>query len=192
MDLRYTPEDEAFRAELRDWLEVAVSPRTAPIPATSTGPPGGPTTPPGRRTLHAAGYAGLHWPADVRRRRRSATRQLVYLEEYARARAPYISVNFVGLMHAGPDADRRGHRPSSRPPTCPAILRGDEVWCQGFSEPTAGSDLASLRTRAVRDGDHYVVNGQKIWCTRAADRRLLRAARPHRPRRPQAQGDHAG
>lgn len=165
MDLRYSGTDEAFRAEIRAWLQKEV-------------PAHGPPPPPGdwtarraydtawQRKLFEAGHAGVHWPAEFGGRGLPVTQQLVYLEEYARADAPYISVNFVGLMHAGPtliaegsDEQRRFHLPK--------ILRGESVWCQGFSEPGAGSDLASLSTRAVRHGDHYVVSGQKIWSTRA-------------------------
>jgi alkylation response protein AidB-like acyl-CoA dehydrogenase len=165
MDLAYSDEDERFRTELRSWLE-------AEVPAHGASPPPGDW--PARRAydtawqrkLHDAGYAGLHWPKEFGGQGLPVTQQLVYLEEYARADAPYISVNFVGMMHAGPTliaegtAEQRAHH-------LPRILRGEDVWCQGFSEPQAGSDLASLRTRAQRIGDEYVVNGQKIWSTRA-------------------------
>jgi alkylation response protein AidB-like acyl-CoA dehydrogenase len=165
MDLRYSPEDEDFRAELRQWLEKEVPAHGAP-PPPGDWPARRAYDTAWQRKLHDAGYAGLHWPAEFGGRGLPVSQQLVYLEEYARADAPYISVNFVGMMHAGPtliaegtDEQRRFHLPK--------ILRGDAVWCQGFSEPGAGSDLASLGTRAERDGDHYVVSGQKIWSTRA-------------------------
>jgi len=165
MDLRYSREDESFRAEVRAWLELEVP---------AHGPPPPPDDWPARRTydaawqrkLYDAGLAGLAWPSKLGGRGLPITQQLVYLEEYARAGAPYVGVNFVGLMHAGPtliaegsDAQRAFH--------LPRILTGESVWCQGFSEPNAGSDLASLRTRAQRRGDEYVVSGQKIWSTRA-------------------------
>jgi alkylation response protein AidB-like acyl-CoA dehydrogenase len=165
MDLRYSAQDEAFRAEVREWLSVQV-------------PAHGPPPPPGdwparrsydtawQRKLYDAGYAGLAWPAEFGGRGLPITQQLVYLEEYARAGAPYISVNFVGLMHAGPTLIAEGSSEQRRV-HLPGILRGDAIWCQGFSEPGAGSDLASLSTRAERDGDAYVVSGQKIWSTRA-------------------------
>lgn len=165
MDLRYSPADEAFRAEVRAWLAVEV-PRHGPDPGNVDWPTRRAYDTAWQAKLHAAGYAGLHWPVEHGGRGAPVTQQLVYLEEYARARAPYISVNFVGLMHAGPTLIAEG-TPEQQAAHLPAILRGDEVWCQGFSEPDAGSDLASLRTRAVRDGNHYVVTGQKIWCTRA-------------------------
>jgi len=165
MDLRYSREDEAFRAEVRAWLEKEV-PAHGPPPPSDDWPARRAYDTAWQRKLHDAGLAGLAWPAEFGGRGLPISQQLVYLEEYARAGAPYIGVNFVGLMHAGPtliaegsDAQRAFH--------LPRILRGESVWCQGFSEPQAGSDLASLRTRAVRRGDEYVVSGQKIWSTRA-------------------------
>jgi alkylation response protein AidB-like acyl-CoA dehydrogenase len=165
MDLTYSADDERFRAELRTWLDAEV-PRHGPPP-----PPGDWTARRAydtawQRKLYDAGYAGLQWPQAFGGRGLPVTQQLVYLEEYARANAPYISVNFVGLMHAGPTLIAEG-TDEQRAYHLPRILRGESVWCQGFSEPEAGSDLASLRTRAVRHGDEYVVNGQKIWSTRA-------------------------
>src|SRR5262245_10661485 len=165
MDLRYSREDERFRAELRGWLEKEV-PAHGPPPPAEDWPARRAYDTAWQRKLHDAGLAGIAWPAAFGGRGLPISQQLVYLEEYARAGAPYIGVNFVGLMHAGPtliaegsDAQRAFH--------LPRILRGESVWAQGFSEPQAGSDLASLRTRAVRRGDEYVVTGQKIWSTRA-------------------------
>jgi len=165
MDLRYSPQDEAFRAEIREWLAREVPAHGAP-PPPGDWPARREYDTAWQRKLFDAGYAGIAWPAEFGGRGLPITQQLVYLEEYSRAEAPYISVNFVGLMHAGPtliaegsDEQRRMH--------LPRILRGEAIWCQGFSEPGAGSDLASLATRAERHGGEYVVSGQKIWSTRA-------------------------
>src|SRR4051812_16135201 len=117
-----------------------------------------------QKRLFDAGYAGLHWPADYGGRGASPTEQLIFYEETARQSAPYVGVNFVGTLHAGPTLIEEGSD-AQKADHLPKILRGEEVWCQGFSEPGAGSDLASLRTRADLDGDHYVLNGQKIWCS---------------------------
>ncbi|GMU78878.1 MAG: acyl-CoA dehydrogenase [Acidimicrobiia bacterium] len=165
MDLRYSPADQSFRAELRSWLEAEV-PRHGPDPGNVDWPARRAYDTAWQAKLFEAGFAGLHWPAEHGGRGAPITQQLVYLEEYARARAPYISVNFVGLMHAGPTLIAEG-TPEQQAAHLAPILRGEHVWCQGFSEPNAGSDLASLQTRAVRAGDEYVVSGQKIWCTRA-------------------------
>src|SRR5262245_8028082 len=135
MDLRYSAEDVAFRAQVRAWLEKEV-PAHEPPPASDDWPARRAYDPAWQRKLYDAGLA---WPAEFGGRGLPITQQLVYLEEYARAGAPYIGVNFVGLMHAGPtliaegsDAQRSFH--------LPRILRGESVWCQGFSEPQAGSD----------------------------------------------------
>ena len=106
----------------------------------------------------------MSWPKEYGGRDAPPSEQLIFLEETTRAKAPYVGVNFVGTLHAGPTLIAEG-TPEQKEAHLPKILRGEEVWCQCFSEPNAGSDLASLRTRAVRDGDHYVVSGQKIWCS---------------------------
>ena len=161
MDLRYSEADERFRRELRGWLDAEVPRHGAPPPRSDwdarreydTG---------WQRKLFAAGYAGVNWPAEYGGRGATLTEELVYYEEYARAKAPYVGMNFVGLRHGGPTVIAEGSELQKKA-HLPRILRGEEVWCQGFSEPSAGSDLASLKTTAVRDGDHYVVNGQKTW-----------------------------
>ncbi len=163
MDLRYSESDEKFRAELRAWLVDAVPGHGDP-PHVSDWPERRAYDTAWQRKLFDAGYAGINWPKEYGGLDLSATQQLVYYEEIARARAPYIGINFVGLLHGGPTVIAEG-TPEQKANHLPFILRGEQIWCQGFSEPGAGSDLASLSTRAVRDGDDYIVNGHKIWCS---------------------------
>jgi len=165
MDLRYSPDDDAFRAQVHAWLADAL-PALPPKPDPENWPARRAYDTAWQRALHDAGYAGLDWPAEAGGQSASPTRHLIFLEEAERAGAPYVGTNFVGLLHAGPTIDACGTAEQKKR-YLPPILRGDEVWCQGFSEPGAGSDLASLQTRAVRDGDHYVVTGQKIWTSHA-------------------------
>ena len=163
MQLAYSEADESFRATLRAWLEREL-PSLSPMPARDAWAERRKWDTDWQRRLFDAGYAGLHWPAEYGGRGASPTEQLIFYEETTRARAPYVGVNFVGTLHAGPTLIEEGSA-VQKAEHLPKILRGEEVWCQGFSEPGAGSDLASLRTRAVRDGDDYVLNGQKIWCS---------------------------
>lgn len=163
MDLRYSASDERFRAELRAWLADAV-PKHGPPPPTHDWPARVAYDTGWQRKLFDAGYAGINWPKAYGGRELSATEQLVYYEETARAAAPYVGVNFVGLLHGGPTIVAEGSD-EQKAKHLPRILRGEEIWCQGFSEPVAGSDLAALQTRAVRVGDEYVINGHKIWCS---------------------------
>lgn len=161
MDLRYTPEELAFRDELREWLHKVLPDVGPPPPDTDlvarreyeTG---------WQRMLYDAGYAGINWPKEYGGRGATPTEHLIFLEETERLGAPYVGCNFVGLLHAGPTLIMEANE-EQKARHLPAILKGEEVWCQGFSEPNAGSDLASLSTRAVRDGDDYVITGQKIW-----------------------------
>jgi alkylation response protein AidB-like acyl-CoA dehydrogenase len=161
VDLRYTEAEEQFRKELREWLAQAL-PELPPKPASDDWPARRAYDTGWQRMLFDAGYAGINWPKEYGGRGASLTEQLIYLEETTLAGAPYVGVNFVGLLHAGPTLMAEADEEQKRRHLTP-ILRGDEVWCQGFSEPGAGSDLASLQCRAVRDGDEYVITGQKIW-----------------------------
>ncbi|MFD9037404.1 acyl-CoA dehydrogenase family protein [Streptomyces bottropensis] len=158
MDLAYSPAQEEFRARLREWLAKTL-PSLPPKPSPGDWPGRRAYDLGWQRTLYDAGYADVHWDA-------SPTTRLIFLEETERAGAPYVGAGFVGLLHAGPTIAAEG-TPGQRARWLPPILRGEEVWCQGFSEPDAGSDLASLRTRARRDGDAYVVSGSKIWTSHA-------------------------
>jgi alkylation response protein AidB-like acyl-CoA dehydrogenase len=162
MRLRDSESEARFREEMRGWLPKAVA---------DLGPaPEGVDNWGARRAydhrwqrmLYEAGYAGVDWPAAVGGRGATPTEHLIFLEESAAAGAPDLGVHFVGQLHAGPTLIAEG-TDAQRAHHLPKILTGDSIWCQGFSEPGAGSDLAGLRTRAVRDGDHYVVNGSKIW-----------------------------
>src|ERR1700683_4347425 len=165
MALRYSAPKQPCGAELRDWL-------AATLPGVGPAPPHDDWR--GRRAydlrwqrlLFEAGYAGVDWPGEGGGRGSSPVGQLIFKEEGGGGGAPYVGVNFVGLLHAGPTIIAEGTA-AQKERYLPGILRGEEVWCQGFSEPDAGSDLASLRTRAIRDGDHYVVTGSKIWTSHA-------------------------
>ncbi|WP_037669960.1 acyl-CoA dehydrogenase [Streptomyces griseus] len=158
MDLSCTPEEEEFRARLREWLGK-VLPALPPKPSPDDWPARRAYDLGWQRMLYDAGYADVHWGE-------SPSVRLIFLEETEKAGAPYVGANFVGLLHAGPTIAAEGN-PGQRARWLAPILRGEEVWCQGFSEPEAGSDLAALRTRAWRDGDHYVVSGAKIWTSHA-------------------------
>ena len=165
MDLRDSPSNAKFRKDLRAWLAQAVPEHGASPPATEWEARRDYDAR-WQRKLYDAGFAGINWPAEYGGRDATLDEQLIFYEEYGRADAPYVGVNFVGLLHGGPTLIAEG-TPEQKERHVRRILRGEEVWCQGFSEPSAGSDLASLRTRAVRDGDHYVVSGQKIWTSHA-------------------------
>jgi alkylation response protein AidB-like acyl-CoA dehydrogenase len=165
MRLRDSASDAIFRRELGLWLTDAVRaqgelPRRAGMRERRE------YDARWQRRLFDAGYAGLAWPTEYGGRGASLSQQLIFHEECARAAAPWNTSGFVGLQHGGPTLIAEGNA-EQKARHLPFILRGEQVWCQCFSEPAAGSDLAGLRTRAVRDGDHYTVNGHKIWTSMA-------------------------
>ncbi|HJR45181.1 MAG TPA: acyl-CoA dehydrogenase [Actinomycetota bacterium] len=160
MDFRDTPEEAAFRSELRGWFESNM-----PEGWRDRGPAPGRTEEEVSREwskkLYDAGYAGLTWPKEFGGRGAPYTHQAIFLEESARAETP-DHIGVIGLGMAGPTIIAHG-TDEQKTEHLGKILSGEEVWCQGFSEPGSGSDLASLRTKAEVDGDDYVVNGQKVW-----------------------------
>jgi alkylation response protein AidB-like acyl-CoA dehydrogenase len=160
VDLRDNPDEAAFRTELRAWLD-------ANLPEERRGWRGGEQRfgdAFGRewsRKLYDADYAGLTWPKEYGGAGAPYSFQAIFYEEMARAQAP-AHVGVIGLGMAGPTIMAHGSDEQKRAHLS-KILSAEEIWCQGFSEPDAGSDLAAARTRAVRNGDVYVVNGQKVW-----------------------------
>jgi len=167
MDFRLSPAEEAFRLEISNWLD-------ANLPADFD---------PDRfefgmsarerfewqlawhKRLHAGGWVGIHWPREYGGRGATLMEQVIFMDELAKRRCPaganQLGIILVGptIMHWGTDAQKQRF--------VPKILSAEEIWCQGFSEPGSGSDLASLQTRAVADGDFFVVNGQKVWTSGA-------------------------
>jgi alkylation response protein AidB-like acyl-CoA dehydrogenase len=160
VDFRDTPEEAAFRAELRSWLE-----ENAPRRAIEAGRGDFDELRTWAGRLYAAGYVGLTWPKEYGGRGLSPTYQAIYLEESSRADAPGHP-GVIGLNMAGPTIIAWGTDEQKQRYLKP-LLSGEEIWCQGFSEPGSGSDLAAGRTSAVLDGDHWVVNGQKVWSSYA-------------------------
>ena len=163
MDLTLSAEQEAFRDELRAWLRENLTDDVR-IPRGKIGQKEVVERLKGwQRRLFDGGYVGITWPREFGGRGLSVMEEVILNTELVAARAP-DAINVIGLYMAGPTIIAHGTEEQKRT-YLPPLLRGDEIWCQGFSEPNSGSDLASLQTRAVRDGDHYVVNGQKVWNT---------------------------
>lgn len=166
MALRFTPEADAFRAELRAWLQANLDEPTRQLVGSVQADAAQLELLRGwQRRLADAGYAAIAWPPEYGGRGAGPLEQVVYVEEFDRAGAPG-DLNPIGMSNIAPAIMTYG-TDQQRAHFLPRMLRGDDIWCQGFSEPDAGSDLASLRTRAVVDGDEFVVTGQKVWTTLA-------------------------
>ncbi len=163
MDLAYTPEQQRFRAEARAWLEANV-PRT-PLPSFDTRD-GFAAHRAWEKHLNQGGWAMVSWPTAYGGRGANLLEWLVFEEEYYRAGAPK-RVNQNGLFLLGPTIMEYG-TPEQKARFLPKIASSEEVWCQGWSEPNAGSDMAAIQAGAIRRGDHYVINGQKTWASRGA------------------------
>lgn len=160
MDLALTDAEAAFRDELRMWLADN-------LPAAWRYAGGFETERLWQRRLHDGGWIGVHWPREHGGRGASPIEYVIYTQELALARAPEIA-NRVGVNLAGPTLIAHG-TPEQRARHLPGIMSAGEIWCQLYSEPAAGSDLASLTTRAERDGDGYVLYGQKVWSSYARE-----------------------
>ena len=160
MDLNLTPSEQSFRDEFRAWLKANIPPdwdtsgfddsehRFEYLRAW-------------QKKMYEAGWVGISWPKEYGGRGATLIEQTIFIEEMARAAAPPL-INVLGLSLLGPTLIAYGTEDQKKR-FLAHILSADEIWCQGYSEPNAGSDLASLRTEAVLDGDHFIVNGQKTW-----------------------------
>jgi alkylation response protein AidB-like acyl-CoA dehydrogenase len=170
MDFRFSDEDEIFRSEFCQWLEgnLPTDHRKTAFPIEFFANEDGEEWEKRlawHQKMHAAGWVAIQYPKEYGGRGATITQQYIYDEELNRAGAPQLvngqGIGLVGptLMHWGTDEQRRRYLPK--------MLAAEEIWCQGYSEPGSGSDLASLQTRAIEDGDDFVVNGQKVWTSDA-------------------------
>jgi alkylation response protein AidB-like acyl-CoA dehydrogenase len=175
MDFTFTPEQEAFRQELCAWLAAHVPPAAAQLrhwqPHASASDLA--FLKAWQKKVYEGGWAGISWPQEYGGRGASLVERLIFDQEMAAHKAPAL-MNVLGLEIVGPTLIVHGTE-AQKQAHLPKILSGDEIWSQGYSEPNAGSDLGSLRTRAIDHGDYFVVTGQKVWTSLAyyADRCLL-------------------
>jgi len=151
MDFEFTPEDEAFRAEVRDFIKKNLPKKNTPVELARW-----------HEQARARRFVGFSWPKEVGGGGGTISQQVILKEEMARVKAPSLGTCFMGLAWVGPSIIEYGTEEQKRK-FIPDILDGKYQWCTGYSEPGSGSDLAALSTRAVREGDDYVINGQKIW-----------------------------
>lgn len=163
MDLSYTAEQEAFRREVRTWLEARVPKK--PLDSFDTAE-GFEQHREWERTLNEGRFSAVNWPVEYGGRGVNLLEWLIFEEEYYRAGAPG-RVNQNGIFLLGPTLMEFG-TPEQKARYLPRMASGEEIWAQGWSEPNAGSDMAAIRASARKDGDHYVLNGQKTWCSRGA------------------------
>jgi len=163
MNFDFTEQEEAFRKDVRAWLErnLPNDLRGRAFAASRADVEEVRRLRAWQKTMAEAGYVGMDWPREFGGRGAPITEMVILYQEMARAESPQI-VNRGGVSMLGPTLMKRG-TPAQQRRFLRNILTADELWCQGFSEPNAGSDLANLQTRAVLDGDHLVVNGQKVW-----------------------------
>jgi alkylation response protein AidB-like acyl-CoA dehydrogenase len=161
MDLNLTPTEQQFRDEFRAWLKTNVPEEWKGGTSAEDRDDYVEYLRDWQRQLYAGGWAGISWPKEYGGRGASLMEQAIFQEELARANAPQL-IGTIGLSLVGPTIIAMGTEAQKSRYLAP-ILSGEEIWCQGFSEPNAGSDLASLGAKAIRDGDDFIVNGQKIW-----------------------------
>ena len=167
MDFEFSEREESFRKEVRHWLEANVPDdlRGRAFASSRADRDEVIRLRAWQKRLHEAGYVGIDWPVEFGGRGATLVEQIILYEEMARAESPQ-PVNRGGLSMLGPTLMKHGTQAQQKR-FLENILTADEIWCQGFSEPNAGSDLANLQTRAVVDGDHFAINGQKVWTSMA-------------------------
>lgn len=166
MDFRDSPEEAAFRKEIRDWLERNIPADWDRTQLTLVPPENRvEILREWQRKLHEGGWTGISWPKEYGGRGATLIETAIFNQEMARSKAP-PPINVIGLGMAGPTIVAHGTEEQKRR-FLEKILSAEEIWCQGFSEPGAGSDLGGLRSSAVLDGDHFIVNGQKVWTSLA-------------------------